>query len=135
MQNKIQLDPKAQNKAAFKEHADFIRKMQKIMRLEDWDIRLSFETESETGEDVVKGIQIADHRPIATIYVNCESDSVNDKPEENTIHEMAHIWLDRLARFAYKLCRDETEKYMIKDMIEFATDNIARAIWNAYKEE
>ena len=135
MKNQIHIDPINQNKEAYEEQLAFIETMKKVMRLEDWDISLEYETANGSEESTIQHITIYENRPKAIIYANVENDEVNDRLEENTIHEMAHIWLDRLNEYVARICRDDTEKKTVRDMIEFATDNIARAIWNAMQYE
>lgn len=136
MKNKIQFKVcnQGDNAKAYKECKRFIKKFQKIMRLQDWDIDLGF----MSGEDIAKEMGNSNYEGYcsrtlelksAYIGINIESTRINKSIEETLIHEMCHIVDYGLQCY---IAKDDDKFYdgLHEQMIE----NYAKAIWNAYKK-
>jgi hypothetical protein len=138
MQHKINFKVWSQegNPEAYAECEAFIFKMQKIMRLQDWDIRLEFLSGEEVTDRMGDSNCLAicsrvTGRNMATIRVNCEHPEINDELEMTLIHEMCHIIDGFYNDVTQDALKDESICPVLNTMYETQTDNFARAIWNA----
>ena len=138
MINKIQFEVCNQkgNPEAYKECEAFIKKMQKIMRLEDWDIDLEFLSTSdfirETDTTGVAACTTNVKLKYALISVNCENQEINDDLECTLIHEMCHIVAQV---YKYVITKHGGEDRWLNVLQEQEVENYAKSIWNALNEK
>ena len=141
MKNKIQFKVCGQgdNTDAYHEIEELIIKLQKIMRLQDWDIDLAFlsanEISGHMGSDGYSAFcETWCDAKRAIIYVNIEREEVNKTIVGDVIHEMCHILSNAYERQVRILCDIAGNKYANKTLdvlLEQMVDGFAQSIENA----
>jgi len=140
MQNKIKFEVCGQpgNADAYREIEEFIWKMQKIMRIQDWDIELRFLSGEETYEsfgdvNAMAFIRWELSHKYACLNVNCEHDRVKGHDvEEIIIHELCHLAGAQLSETIQAFIQEESKCNIADGLMEQMNENYAKAIWNAY---
>ncbi len=141
MKNPIQFKVASQpgNPEAYEECEQFIKTMQKIMRLEDWDIKLCFISQAEMAEkigpDAVFCTGVRDNDNKITIWANCEHERIKEETEWCIIHELIEAVLWYYDEYIGNMCADEKEKKMLSEWKERIINKLARAIWNAMQHK
>ena len=144
MNNKIKFDIYENNKKAFEECKEFIKKMQKVMKIQDWDILLNFMTFDQiTGfmqknADFIACCKKDWHLKVARIGINIEHPCINENLEKNILHELIHIVTGEYERQVSMLCdlaNNEYAKATLDLLLEQMVEQIATSIYNSLNEE
>jgi len=125
---------------------EIIKKLQEIMRLQDWDIEIRLmnnrEMDSICKMDYIPGGYCSRNRyyKSANIYLNCEDKNIINGDWYNAlVHEMFHIIIDSLDEFMDNTLFpiiEENKKDLMQDKYDFEKEKVdcmfARLFVNAY---
>jgi len=125
---------------------EIIKELQKIMRIQDWDIDIHLINDKEMDAtckmDYIPSGYCSRNRyyKSANIYLNCEDKNNIDGDWYNTlIHEMFHIIMDSLDKFMDNTLFpiiEENKKDSMQDKYDFEKEKVdcmfARLFVNAY---
>ena len=146
MNNKIEFKVcnQGNNVKAYEECDEFIKKWQKILKIQDWKIELHFLSAAEvadeigeTGEPGYLAFCTRDHRhKIAKICLNAEHKEINDNMEHTLIHEMLHIVLSEYQYFYDEVLKsqDEIIKITARMHLEQTINMLADSFWKVVNE-
>jgi len=100
-----------------------IKELQRILRIQDWDINFKYVTEAEArdiyGEDCSGGNLRKRHSEESYIIINQDNDKVKNMPNywyHTLVHELYHIVTDSFI-------------YVVDDSRQFIPDEKARKEW------
>lgn len=84
------------NPEAYKKCEEFISEWQKILKIQDWTIKLCFISGEEMIDEMGSGDYVAScdrelHNKYATIRINIEHSRVNEDIYNTLLHELLHI--------------------------------------------
>ena len=127
------------NPETYRACEEFIKKWQKILRIQDWEIDLKFLTGLEMqktmgSENYNACCDRTSENKFATISLNLESPEINDNPERLLIHEMLHIVFDDYDTFTINAVSDnEYAKNVVKFKLEQTIESLAKSFSNLAK--
>lgn len=129
------------NPEAYKECEDFIKKWQKILRIMDWEIGLSFLSGLEMlqhmgSEEYNASCARTSTNKSAMININAESSQINDDLEQTIIHELLHIVFDEYQVFTERAVKDNDYALnAIKIKMEQTVESLAKSFVSFIKED
>jgi hypothetical protein len=129
------------NPEAYKACEEFIKKWQKILRIQEWEIGLEFLSGLEMqklmgSDDYNASCGRTTENKTAMISINCESPQMNDELENSIIHELLHIVFDEYQTFTENAIKDNDYALnAVKLKMEQTIENLARSFTSLTKED